>query len=99
MEKQGLEKRLSLPKVTQEWKCKIRAESESVSHSVVSTLWNPMDCSLPDSSVHGVSKVGILKWVAIPFSGGIPDPGMAPRSPALQAVSSQTEPPRKPPKP
>ena len=72
MEKQGLEKRLSLPKVTQEGKCKIRAEGEkSVSHSVVSTLCDPMDCSLPDSFVHGVSKVIILKWVAIPLSGGI----------------------------
>ena len=81
MEKQGLEKRLSLPKVTQEGKCKIRAEGESVSHSVVSTLCDPMDCSLPDSFVHGVSKVIILKWVW--------PPGAAPA--ALAEPSSDTQ--------
>ena len=32
------------------------------------TLCNPMNCSLPGSSVHGVSQARILKWVAIPFS-------------------------------
>ena len=29
-----------------------------------------MDCSLPDSSVHGIFQSRILKWVAIPFSRG-----------------------------
>ena len=38
------------------------AKSESVS--------NPMDCSLPDSSVCGISQARILGWVAIPFSRG-----------------------------
>ena len=32
------------------------------------TLCNPMDCSLPDSSVHGIFQARILEWVAIPFS-------------------------------
>ena len=32
------------------------------------TLSNPMDCSLPGSSVHGISQARILEWVAIPFS-------------------------------
>ena len=40
----------------------------SVSHSVVSTLCDPMNCSLPGSSVHGILKARILVWVAIPFS-------------------------------
>ena len=31
-------------------------------------LYDPMDCSLPDSSVHGISQARILKWVAIFFS-------------------------------
>ena len=31
-------------------------------------LCNPMDCSLPGSSVHGLLQASILKWVAIPFS-------------------------------
>ena len=32
------------------------------------TLWDPMDCSLPGSSVHRIFQARILKWVAIPFS-------------------------------
>ena len=31
------------------------------------TLCDPMDCSLPSSSVHGVSQARILEWVAISF--------------------------------
>ena len=34
------------------------------------TLCDPMDCSLPGSSVHGVSQARTLEWVAICFSGG-----------------------------
>ena len=34
------------------------------------TLCDPMDCSLPGSSVHGISQARILVWVAIPFSRG-----------------------------
>ena len=29
---------------------------------------DPVDCSLPGSSVHGISQARILEWVAIPFS-------------------------------
>ena len=32
------------------------------------TLCDPMDCSQPGSSVHGISQARILEWVAIPFS-------------------------------
>ena len=31
------------------------------------TLGNPMDCSRPGSSVHGVLQARLLEWVAIPF--------------------------------
>ena len=31
-----------------------------------------MDCSLPGSSVNGISQTGILEWVAISFSRGSP---------------------------
>ena len=34
------------------------------------TLCNPMDYSLPGSSVHGILQARILEWVAIPFSRG-----------------------------
>ena len=33
------------------------------------TLWHPMDCSLPGSSVHGILQARTLEWVAIPFRG------------------------------
>ena len=38
------------------------------------TLRDPMDCSPPGSSVHGISQARILEWVAIPFSRGSPRP-------------------------
>ena len=34
------------------------------------TLCNPMDCSPPGSSVHGILQARILEWVAVPFSRG-----------------------------
>ena len=61
------------------------------------TLCHPMDCSLPGSSVHGILQARILEWVAIPFSGDLPNLGIEPRSPALQADSFLSEPPGKPP--
>ena len=38
------------------------------------TLCDPMDCSLPGSSVHGFLQARILEWVAIPFSRGSSQP-------------------------
>ena len=32
------------------------------------TLCDPMDCSLADSSAHGILQARILEWVAMPFS-------------------------------
>ena len=34
------------------------------------TLYDPMDCSLPGSSLLGILQARILEWVAMPFSGG-----------------------------
>ena len=34
------------------------------------TLCDPMDCSLPDSSVHGIIQARILQWVPVLFSRG-----------------------------
>ena len=47
------------------------------------TLCYPMDCSRPGSSIHGIFQARILEWVAISFSGDLPDPGIEPRSPTL----------------
>ena len=38
------------------------------SHSAVSDSCDPMDCSLPDSSVHGIFQARVLEWAAIAFS-------------------------------
>ena len=38
------------------------------------TLCDPMDCSLPGSSVHGIFQARILEWVAISFSRGSSQP-------------------------
>ena len=35
----------------------------------MSTPSDPMDCSLPGSSVHGIFQARVLEWVAIAFSG------------------------------
>ena len=40
------------------------------SPSVISDFSDPMDCSPPDSFVHGISQAWILEWVAISFSKG-----------------------------
>ena len=42
-----------------------------------------MDCSLPSSSVSRIFQARIVEWVAIFFSGDLPDPGVDPVSPAL----------------
>ena len=38
------------------------------------TLCNPMDCSLPCSSIHGIFQARVLEWVAIFFSRGSSQP-------------------------
>ena len=53
-------------------------------------------CSPPGSSVHGIFQARILEWIAIPSSRGSSNPGIEPRSPALQADSLPSEPPGKP---
>ena len=39
-------------------------------------LCDPVDCSCPGSSVHGILQGRILEWVAIPFCRGFFDPGL-----------------------
>ena len=43
---------------------------ESISCSITSNSWRPMDYSLPGSSVHGILQARILEWVAISYSRG-----------------------------
>ena len=46
-----------------------------------------MDCSLPGSSVHGISQARILEWTAISFSRDLPNLVVQLKSPALLADS------------
>ena len=106
---------------------KVKSESE-VPQSCL-TLCDPMDCSLPGSSVptvptvkqycgtnstsvkqyqqyqlcillplpqsHGVFQARVLEWVAISFSRDLPDPGIEPGFPTLQADTLPSELPGK----
>ena len=58
-------------------------KSVKVLVAVCLTLCNPLDCSPPDSSVHGILQARILEWIAIPFFRDFPNPETEPRSPAL----------------
>ena len=51
-------------------------------------LCDSMDSNLPGSYVHGISQAKILEWVAIFFSGDLPDPGVESASPALAGSGS-----------
>ena len=59
------------------------------------TLWDPVDCSLPGPSVHGILQARYWSGLPFPFPGGLPNPGIEPGSPALQADSFWSEPPGK----
>ena len=59
-------------------------------------LCDPIDCSPLGSSVHGILQARILEWVVIPPLRDIPDPGIEPGSPVLQAGSLPFEPSGKP---
>ena len=45
---------------------KVKSESEVIQSCL--TLRDPMDCSLPGSSVHGIFQARVLEWGAIAFS-------------------------------
>ena len=48
---------------------KVKVKESEVAQSCP-TLFDPVDCSLPGSSVHGILQARILEWVAISFSRG-----------------------------
>ena len=55
------------------------------------TLCDPMDYT-----VHGILQARIQEWVAVPFSRGLPNPGIKPRSPTLRVDCLSAEPQVKP---
>ena len=64
------------------WKWKLVTQSCLI-------LCNPIGCSQPGSSVHGILQARILGWVSIPFSRGPPNPGIEPRSPVVLALTGR----------
>ena len=59
------------------------------------TLCDPMDCSPSGSSVHGILQAGILEWVAMPSSGGSPQPRDRTHVPCTGGRLFTAEPPGK----
>ena len=57
----------NIPSCTKE--CGERESENEVAQSCP-TLWDPMDCSLPGSSLHGILQARVLEWVTISFSRG-----------------------------
>ena len=47
----------------------MKVKSQSEVAQLCPTLQDPMDCSLPGSSVHGISQSRVLEWGVIAFSG------------------------------
>ena len=63
------------------------------------TLCDPIDCNLPDPSVHEILQARILEWIAMPFSRGSSqprDPNWVSSLLYLQARSFPLAPPEKP---
>ena len=68
-------------------------ESESEVVQSCLALCEPMDCSLPGSSVYGIFQARVLEWVAISFSRASSQPRDRTRSPTLWADALPSEPP------
>ena len=51
------------------------------------TLCDPIDCSPPSPSVHGISQASILDWVQFLPPGDLPHPGIKTTSPASPALA------------
>ena len=70
---------------------KVKKERKIVIQSCP-TLCDPMGCSPPGSSVHGILQARIWSGLPFPFPGDLPEPGIEPGSHRLQADSLPVEP-------
>ena len=50
----------------------MKVKSESEVAQLCLTLRDPMDCSLPGPSIHGIFQAKVLEWGAIAFSASYP---------------------------
>ena len=58
------------------------------------TLWNPVVCSPPGSSVHRISQARKLERVAVSFFTDLPDAEAEPKSPVSPELAGDSPPPR-----
>ena len=82
---------LYLESLLLEWKWKWKWSPQSYL-----TLCDTNDGSPPGSSFHGIFQVRILERVLFPLPADLPNPGIEPGSPSLQADCLPPEPQRKP---
>ena len=77
----------NIPSKTPAWGYSLDACMHAKSLQSCPTLCDPMDCSPPGSSVHGILQARILEWVAISFSRGIfPTQGSNPGLPDCRQI-------------
>ena len=67
----GGPKCMGLPRVRQDWRDLLGISEVAQS---CPTLCDPIDCSLPGSSVRGIFQATVLEWIAISFSRGSSQP-------------------------
>ena len=68
---------------------------ESLVSQACLTLCDPMNCSLPRPSIHGIFQQEYWSGVPFPSPEDLPDPRMEPGPPALYADALLSEPPGK----
>ena len=67
-----------------------------LSSQLCPTICDPIDCSPPSSSVHGISRQEYCSGLPFPPPGDLPGPGIEPGSPTIWADSLPSKPPGKP---
>ena len=76
--------------------CKLPGKAKSDSGSTVSNSLQPVDCGCPGPLSMEFSRQEYWSVLPFPSPGTLPNPGIEPRSPALQATSLPSEPSGKP---
>ena len=80
---------ISPPDISSQFYSHYRMDQFSSVTQLCPTLCNPMDYSLPDSSVHGIFQSRRLEWVVISSSRDLPDPKIEPMFPASPALAGR----------
>ena len=75
--------------------CSLWVREESEIAQSCPTLCDPVDCNLPGSPSMGFSRQEYWSGLTFPSPGDLPNPGIEPGSPALQADALTSEPPGK----